>query len=72
VGLAFPVTEVAWIATGAEVGGVSSGESEEMTKVESDLLGLGVVSKIGDPATIGIEPLPNDELHFFSTGVESN
>jgi hypothetical protein len=72
VGLAFPVTEVAWIATGAEVGGVASGESKEMTKVESNLLGLGVVSKIGDPTTIGIEPLPNDELHFFSTGVESN
>jgi hypothetical protein len=43
-----------------------------MTKVESDLLELGLVSKIGDHATIGIEPLPNDELCFFSTGVESN
>jgi hypothetical protein len=66
------MTEVAWITTGAEVGGVASGESEEMTKVESDLLELGLVSKIGDPATIGMEPLPNEELHFFSTGVESN
>jgi hypothetical protein len=66
------VTEVAWIATRAEVGGVASRESEEMIKVESDLLELGLVSKIGDPATIGIEPLPNDELHFFSTGLESN
>jgi hypothetical protein len=66
------VTEVAWIATGAEVGGVASGESKEMTKVESDLLELGLVSKIGDPATIGMEPLPNEELHFFSIGVESN
>jgi hypothetical protein len=64
--------EVAWIATGAKVGGVASGESEEMTKVESDLLELGLVLKIGDPATIGIETLPNDELHFFSRGVESN
>jgi hypothetical protein len=61
---------VAWIAIGAEVGGVVSGESKEMPKVESDLLGLGVVSKIGDPTTIGIEPLPNDELCFFSIGVE--
>jgi hypothetical protein len=66
------VTKVAWIATGAEVGGVASGESEEMTKVKSDLLELGLVSKIGDPATIGLEPLPNEELHFFSTGVELN